>query len=110
MFRSLVPLAIGLLILPARAAEPRPTIGIILADDMGFSDIHTYGSEIPTPNLDALAGAGAKFARFYNTSRCCPTRAALLTGVYQHQAGIGHMIDDYAKERRELLGGPAYTT
>jgi arylsulfatase len=110
MFRSLIALVAALLPWLTAAAEPRPNIVIIPADDMGFSDIGAYGSEIPTPNIDGLASAGARFARFYNTSRCCPTRAALLTGLYQHQAGIGHMIDDYAKERRERLGGPAYTT
>jgi arylsulfatase len=74
-----------------RAAESRPNIVIILADDMGFSDIGCYGGEIPTPNLDALAGKGVRFSQFYNTARCCPTRATLLTGVYAHQAGVGHM-------------------
>ena len=63
-----------------------------MADDMGWSDIGCYGSEIKTPNLDALAGSGVRFTQFYNTGRCCPTRATLLTGVYAHQAGIGHMM------------------
>ena len=77
-----------------RAADDRPNIIIMMADDMGFSDIGCYGGEIETPNLDALAGNGLRFSQFYNTSRCCPTRAALLTGLYPHQAGIGHMMDD----------------
>jgi arylsulfatase len=72
-------------------AASRPNVIIILADDMGFSDIGCYGGEIPTPNLDALARDGVRFSQFYNAGRCCPTRAALLTGVYSHQAGIGHM-------------------
>ncbi len=76
-----------------RAAE-RPNIVVVLVDDMGFSDIGCYGSEIPTPNLDALATGGLRFTQFYNTGRCCPTRAALLTGVYSHQAGVGHMVED----------------
>jgi arylsulfatase A-like enzyme len=76
------------------AAAARPNIIVILADDMGFSDIGCYGSEIPTPNLDALAAKGVRFSQFYNTGRCCPTRASLLTGLYAHQAGIGHMNDD----------------
>ncbi len=76
------------------APQPRPNIVVILVDDMGFSDIGCYGSEIPTPNLDALAANGLKFTQFYNTGRCCPTRAALLTGLYPHQAGIGHMTRD----------------
>ncbi len=77
---------------------------------MGFSDIGCYGSEIPTPNIDRLAAEGIRFTQFYNTGRCCPTRAALLTGLYPHQAGIGHMIDDYAKAARAKLNSPAYTT
>lgn len=92
------------------AAESRPNVIVILADDMGYSDLGVYGSEIPTPNLDGMAREGARFARFYNTGRCCPTRAALLTGVYQHQAGVGHMVDDYAKQARARLNSPAYTT
>ena len=76
------------------AAADKPNIIVILVDDMGFSDIGCYGSEIPTPNLDALAVGGLRFTQFYNTGRCCPTRAALLTGIYSHQAGVGHMTDD----------------
>jgi arylsulfatase len=70
---------------------PRPNIVVVLVDDMGFSDLGCYGSEIPTPSLDALAKNGLKFTQFYNTGRCCPTRASLLTGLYPHQAGVGHM-------------------
>lgn len=78
-----------------RAAEPpRPNIIVILVDDMGFSDIGCYGGEIPTPHLDALAANGLRFTQFYNTGRCCPTRASLLTGLYPHQAGVGHMTRD----------------
>ena len=72
----------------------RPNIVIIMADDMGYSDIGCYGSEIATPHLDSLAAGGVRFTQFYNTARCCPTRASLLTGLYPHQAGIGHMMDD----------------
>lgn len=72
----------------------KPNIVVILVDDMGFSDIGCYGSEIPTPNLDALAANGVRFTQFYNTARCCPTRAALLTGLYSHQTGVGHMMED----------------
>jgi arylsulfatase A-like enzyme len=74
----------------ASAAE-RPNIVVILVDDMGFSDIGCYGSEIPTPNIDALAANGVRFTQFYNTARCSPTRASLLTGLYPHQAGMGHL-------------------
>ncbi len=77
------------------AAAERPNVVVILVDDMGFSDLGCYGGEIPTPNLDALAAGGLKFKQFYNTGRCCPTRASLLTGLYSHQAGIGHMTADY---------------
>ena len=71
--------------------ESRPNIILILADDLGYSDLGCYGGEIKTPNLDRLAATGLRFRRFYNTSRCCPTRAALLTGLYNHNAGIGEM-------------------
>jgi arylsulfatase A-like enzyme len=81
-----------------QASEPnRPNIVVILTDDMGFSDLGCYGGEIATPNLDALAANGLRFTQFYNTARCCPTRASLLTGLYPHQAGIGHMMDDKGK-------------
>src|SRR4051794_15764167 len=86
-------------------APKRPNIVIILADDLGFSDIGPYGSEIPTPNLERLAAEGVRFSQFYNTARCCPTRAALLTGLYSHQAGVGHMTDanpDFPGYRGEL--------
>lgn len=75
-------------------ANDRPNIVLIMVDDMGFSDIGPYGSEIPTPSLDALAKDGVCFSQFYNTGRCCPTRASLLTGLYSHQAGIGWMTSD----------------
>ncbi len=69
----------------------RPNIVVILADDMGFSDIGSYGSEIETPHLDQLAQGGLRYRQFYNAARCCPTRASLLTGLYPHQAGMGWM-------------------
>jgi arylsulfatase A-like enzyme len=76
------------------AAADRPNIVVILSDDMGYSDLGCYGGEIATPNLDALAAGGLRFTQFYNTARCCPTRASLLTGLYPHQAGVGHMMED----------------
>lgn len=79
----------------------KPNIVIILADDMGFSDIGCFGSEIRTPNLDELASKGVRFTQMYNAARCCPTRASLLTGQYPHRAGVGLMIDDRGV-------GPAY--
>ena len=76
------------------AKDPRPNIVLMMADDMGFSDIGCYGSEIATPNLDKLGRNGLRFTQFYNMARCCPTRAALMTGLYPHEAGIGHMVVD----------------
>ena len=76
------------------AGDPRPNIVLIMADDLGFSDLGCYGGEIHTPNLDRLAAGGLRFTQFYNTSRCCPTRAALMTGLYPHQAGVGRMTFD----------------
>jgi arylsulfatase len=80
----------------ALLAEPKgaPNIILMMADDMGYSDIGCYGGEIDTPNLNNLAANGLRFTQFYNTGRCCPTRACLLTGVYPHQAGVGHMMND----------------
>lgn len=78
---------------PARtpATQQRPNIIVILADDMGFSDIGSFGGEIPTPNIDALAANGIRFTQFYNAARCSPSRASLLTGLYPHQTGLGHL-------------------
>lgn len=72
--------------------DTRPNIVIIMADDLGYSDIGCYGGEIHTPNLDKLAENGLRFQRFYNAARCCPTRASLLTGLYPHEAGMGGMV------------------
>ena len=92
--RLATPLALLLLATATTAQDERPNIVLIMADDMGISDIGCYGGEIRTPNLDALARRGLRFTQFYNTSRCCPTRASLLTGLYPHQAGVGHMMED----------------
>ena len=78
----------------APAQDKRPNIVLIMADDMGFSDIGCFGSEIATPNLDRLAANGLRLTQFYNTGRCCPSRASLMTGLYPHQAGVGHMVDN----------------
>ncbi|NRA49887.1 MAG: arylsulfatase, partial [Phaeodactylibacter sp.] len=81
---------------PSEAQTPeRPNILLIMADDMGYTDLGFFGSRIKTPHLDRLAGNGLVFSQFYNTSRCCPSRAALLTGLYQHQAGVGEMTKDF---------------
>ncbi|MGI9464619.1 MAG: arylsulfatase [Aestuariivirgaceae bacterium] len=71
--------------------DRKPNIILILADDMGFADIGCLGSEIRTPHIDAMAATGATLTSMYNCARCCPTRASLLTGLYPHKAGIGHM-------------------
>ncbi|MEZ5356272.1 MAG: arylsulfatase [Bryobacteraceae bacterium] len=77
----------------ARAADrKRPNILLILADDLGFSDPGCFGGEIETPNIDRLARGGVRFTQFYNTARCCPSRASLMTGLYPHQTGVGNMI------------------
>lgn len=78
----------------ARSESPRPNIIIIMTDDMGFSDLGCFGSEIETPHLDSLAYSGLRFSQFYNFGKCCPTRAGLLTGLYSHQAGVGAMTRD----------------
>lgn len=94
MIRSILFVAVVLLSasLMFAAERSQPDIVLVMADDMGFSDIGCYGSEIDTPNLDRLAGDGLRFRQFYNAARCCPTRAALLTGLYPHQAGVGKMV------------------
>jgi arylsulfatase A-like enzyme len=76
----------------------KPNVLVILTDDMGYSDIGCFGSEIKTPNIDRLASNGLRFTRFYNTSRCSPTRASLLTGLYPHQAGMGHLSNSNFEE------------
>ena len=96
---------LALTFLPWSAQAAPPNIILILSDDMGYSDIGCYGSEIATPTLDALAQGGVRFTQFYNTARCCPTRAALLTGLYAHQAGIGHMVDDWSTKVGDAYAG-----
>jgi arylsulfatase len=94
----LVSLVVALtLVGAARAADPpRPNVLLVLADDLGFADIGCYGGEIATPNLDALAANGLRFRQFYNGTRCCPSRASLMTGLYPHQAGVGNMNNQTA--------------
>ncbi len=85
-------------------AADRPNILVILADDLGYSDIGCFGGEIRTPNLDALAANGLRFTQFYNATRCCPSRASLLTGLYPHQAGVGDMNSDEGPRRPGYRG------
>jgi arylsulfatase len=80
--------------------QGRPNILLIVADDLGYSDLGCFGGEIDTPNLDALAADGLRFTQFYTTARCCPSRASILTGQYPHKVGVGHMVTD--------LGHPGY--
>ncbi len=97
--------ATAVLLLPGAQAAPqklaesdaRPNIVMILVDDMGYSDIGPYGSEVSTPNLDKLAQGGIKFSQFYNNPRCCPSRASLMTGLYSQQAGMGLMTADFGR-------------
>jgi arylsulfatase len=74
--------------------DRKPNVVLILNDDMGFSDLGCYGGEVYTPNLDRLAAGGLRFSQFYNTARCCPSRASMLTGLHPHQTGVGHMMSD----------------
>ncbi len=76
-------------------SDRRPNVLLILNDDMGYSDIGCYGGEVHTPNLDALADGGVRFTQAYNTARCCPSRASLITGLHPHQTGVGHMMNDW---------------
>ncbi|MEM7571451.1 MAG: arylsulfatase [Bacteroidota bacterium] len=76
----------------SEVSEQPPNFIIILADDLGYSDLSCYGGEIHTPHLDELAASGIQFTNFYNAARCCPTRASLLTGRYPHEVGLGKMV------------------
>ena len=98
-----MPLQSGTIFAAENTSVPRPNIVLILADDLGYSDLGCYGGEIKTPNLDSLAAGGIRFKQFYNNTRCCPTRAALNTGLYPHQAGMGGM-DGYAPHIRGYEG------
>lgn len=88
----------------ATSVAEQPNIIIILADDLGYSDLGCYGGEINTPNIDALAANGARLTQFYNSARCCPSRASLMTGVYPTQAGIG----DFTTRNPNPKRGPGY--
>lgn len=122
MFRLLLA---SVVCVAAHAADARrPNIVVVLVDDMGWSDIGCYGSEIPTPHIDALAKNGLRFTQFYNTARCSCTRASLLTGLYPHQAGMGYLegmiipgstgttsrLADRAVTLGEVLGSSGYST
>jgi arylsulfatase len=86
-------------------ARPRPNILLIVADDLGYSDLGVYGSEIETPNLDALARDGIRFAQFYASPMCSTTRAMLLTGIDHHRVGFGNLAERVSDNQK---GRPGY--
>lgn len=123
----LVVLSVSLVGIAGCQSKPeKPNILLIMADDMGYSDLGCYGSDINTPNIDRLANEGLRYTQFYNGARCCPTRASLLTGLYPHQVGMGGMVvrDSTESEKgayqgylnnecvtlAEVLKGAGYTT
>ncbi len=96
-----------------KQSSPRPNVLIILADDLGWSDLGCYGSEIKTPNLDAIARGGLRFTQFYNSARCSPSRASLLTGLHPHQVGVPVLdspLNDKCVTLPEVLGPVGYRT
>ena len=103
--KALLTILTALLALPLHAAG-KPNVILIMVDDMGYSDIRAWGGEIDTPNIDSLASNGLRFTQFYNSARCCPTRATLVTGLHPHQTGIGHMTGE--NERKNKNVPPAY--
>ncbi|MDN3311606.1 arylsulfatase [Microbacterium oryzae] len=104
------------------SAEARPNVLLILADDMGYSDLGCFGGEIRTPHIDSLGRAGVRFTQFYNTARCSPSRASLLTGLHPHSTGVGILakddrpggyagsLDDRCVTLAEELGAAGYRT
>ena len=111
-------LLIGLLIFTGynnknSSYKEKPNFLIIMTDDMGYSDPGCYGGEIGTPNIDYLAENGLRFTDFHNCARCCPTRASLLTGVYQHEAGLawnGRSLTHNVVTLAEVLKQGGYQT
>src|SRR3954469_22093424 len=95
-FLALSASAVGMAVQPKR----RPNVLLIVADDLGYSDLGCFGGEIDTPNLNQLASNGVRFSQLYSAARCCPSRASILTGQYAHKVGVGHMVSD--------LGQPGY--
>ena len=85
-------------------AQNKPNVIIILVDDMGYSDIGAYGGEVDTPNIDSLAKNGLRFTQNYNSARCYPSRASLLTGLYSQQTGLA----DFTGADKTASRGPAY--
>jgi arylsulfatase len=110
--RSIICLLAATLVAPtiafAQGAPRRPNIVIILGDDLGFADMGMFGSEIKTPNLDALAREGVRFTNFYTHASCSPTRSMLLSGVDTHRNGLGNMDEYTAPNQRNLPGYEGY--
>ena len=104
-FFTAAAIAAALIVTPVAAQETRPNIVVILADDVGFSDFGAYGSEISTPNIDALAARGALFSNFHASPICAPSRAMLMTGMTSHLAGVGNLPETLPPEHQ---GAPAY--
>jgi arylsulfatase len=94
VFKGIAIFIMCLLMQTASVSAIKPNIIIIMTDDMGYSDLGCFGSEIETPHIDSLAAHGMRFSQFYNFGKCCPTRAGLMTGLYNHQAGVGNMMKD----------------
>jgi len=90
------------------AAQSRPNVVLIMSDDMGYSDLGSFGAEIDTPNLDQLASDGLRYTSFYNAGRCCPTRASLITGLHPHQTGMGNMMNSSYEPETQNRGVPGY--
>ncbi len=106
-------LLIGLALALSAVAEDRPNIIIVLADDMGYSDLGCYGGEIRTPNIDRLAEEGLRFSQFYNCALCGPSRSAIMTGLHPHQVGISGwtgLLNDRCVTVFELLKRAGYAT
>jgi arylsulfatase A-like enzyme len=110
--RGIIGLLAAALVVPtvalAQPAPRRPNIVVILGDDLGFADMGMYGSEIKTPNLDALAREGVRFTNFYTHASCSPTRSILLSGVDTHLNGLGNMDEWTAPNQRDLPGYEGY--
>jgi len=114
MSRLVFSAALFLLPLTAAEAAERPNLVVILADDLGYSDLGCYGGEISTPHLDRLAEEGVQFRAFYNDSKCSPTRASLLAGIRWHRTGTGFGSEQLTRENfttlPRLLGLAGYRT
>ncbi|MDF1862681.1 MAG: arylsulfatase, partial [Verrucomicrobiales bacterium] len=95
--KSLLILLVAILLAPSVYAAERPNIILIMMDDLGYSDLGCFGGEISTPHIDSLSDDGLRLTQLYNSARCCPTRASLLTGLYPHQTGVGFMAADNGK-------------